>query len=126
MIVRIMMLIAIMTILVLPPAHDGIIHLIMRAPHLMPQVIILPMTQLQFALELVLLSLPTIACCAPTWLTTVDHEVSTECFSCMSVQDILLQHATTKVQGVFLAQLTAYAVNDNIEIVVEVPCEGIG
>jgi hypothetical protein len=44
----------------------------------------------------------------------------------MPVRDVLLQHATTKVQGVLLAQSAAYAVNNDIEIIIEVPCEGVG
>jgi len=32
----------------------------------------------------------------------------------------------TKVQGVLLAQLTASAVNNDIKIVIESPCEGVG
>ena len=34
----------------------------------------------------------------------------------MAERDILLKHAAAEVQGVLLAQLTAYAVNDNVEI----------
>ena len=45
-----MMLIAIMTLVVLPTTH--VIHLITIASHLMPEVIVLPMTQLQLMLEL--------------------------------------------------------------------------
>jgi len=56
---------------------------------------------------------------------TVDHKVRVKCFPCMSVRDVLLQHAATKVQGVLLAQLAAYAVNDNMEIIVKMPGEGI-
>jgi hypothetical protein len=41
-------------------------------------------------------------------------------------RDILLNHATAEVQGVFLARLTAYAVNDDVEIIVEVPSDGVG
>jgi len=44
----------------------------------------------------------------------------------MTVGDVLLQHTATKVQGVFLAQLAAYAVNDDMEIIVKMPGEGIG
>jgi len=43
----------------------------------------------------------------------------------MSVRDVLLQHAATKVQGVLLAQLVAYAVNDDMEIIIKMPGEGI-
>jgi len=43
----------------------------------------------------------------------------------MSVQDVLLQHTAAKVRGVFLAQLAAYAVNDDMEIIVKMPGEGI-
>ena len=43
----------------------------------------------------------------------------------MSVQDVLLQHTTAKVQGVFLAQLAAYVVNDDMEIIIKMPGEGI-
>jgi hypothetical protein len=43
----------------------------------------------------------------------------------MSVRDILLQHTAEKVQGVLLAQLAAYAVNDDMEIIVKIPGEGI-
>jgi len=41
-------------------------------------------------------------------------------------QDILLNHTAAEVQGVLLAQLTAYAVDDDVEIVVEMPGDGIG
>jgi hypothetical protein len=34
--------------------------------------------------------------------------------------------AITKVRGVLLAQLAASAVNNDIKIVVEIPCEGFG
>jgi hypothetical protein len=44
----------------------------------------------------------------------------------MAERDILLNHATAEVQGVFLARLTAYAVNDDVEIIVEVPSDGVG
>jgi hypothetical protein len=40
--------------------------------------------------------------------------------------DVLLNHAAAEVQGVLLAQLTAYAVNDDVEIIVEMPGDGIG
>jgi len=62
---------------------------------------------------------------APAWLTTVNHKMHTKRFPRMSVRDVLLQHATTKVQGVLLAQLAAYAVNDDMEIIVKMPGEGI-
>jgi hypothetical protein len=41
-------------------------------------------------------------------------------------RDVLLNHTAAKVQGVLLAQLTAYAVDYNVEIVVEMPGDGIG
>jgi hypothetical protein len=50
---------------------------------------------------------------------------TTKCFLRMSVKDILLQHTATKAEGVLLAQLAAYAVNDNMEIIVKMPGEGI-
>jgi hypothetical protein len=53
-IVRVMMLIAIMTLVILPTTH--IVYLIMIASHLMPEVVVLPMTQLQLTLELTLSS----------------------------------------------------------------------
>jgi hypothetical protein len=49
-IVRAMTLIAIMTIVVLPPMH--IVYLITIASHLMPEAVVLPTTQLQLMLEL--------------------------------------------------------------------------
>ena len=49
-IVRVMALIAIMTLVVLPTTH--IIYLVMIASHLLPEVIILSATQLQLPLEL--------------------------------------------------------------------------
>jgi hypothetical protein len=113
MIISIMSLIAIMTSLILPPAH--LVYLVTRAPHLTPQVVVLSTTQLQLTLELVLPS-----------SSTVNQEVRTKRLPRVSVRDILLQHATTKVQGVILAQLAAYAVNDNVKFIVEMPCEGIG
>ena len=48
-----------------------------------------------------------------------------KCLPHMSVQDVLLQHTAAKVRGVFLAQLAAYAVNDDMEIIVKMPGEGI-
>jgi hypothetical protein len=60
---------------------------------------------------------------------TVDHEVSAKRLPCMAERrerDVLLNHAAAEVQGVLLAQLTAYAVNDDVEIVVEMPGDGIG
>jgi hypothetical protein len=56
---------------------------------------------------------------------TVDHEMHAKRFLCMSVRDVLLQHTATKVQGVLLAQLAAYVVNDDMEIIVKMPGEGI-
>jgi len=44
----------------------------------------------------------------------------------MAERDVLLNHAAAEVQGVLLAWLTAYAVNDDVEIVVEMPGDGIG
>jgi hypothetical protein len=41
-------------------------------------------------------------------------------------QDILLNHVTAEVQGVFLARLTAYAVNNDVEIIIKVPSDGVG
>jgi hypothetical protein len=41
-------------------------------------------------------------------------------------RDVLLNHTAAKVQGVLLAWLTAYAVDDDVEIVVEMPGDGIG
>jgi hypothetical protein len=41
-------------------------------------------------------------------------------------QDVLLDHTAAKVQGVLLAWLTAYAVDDDVEVVVEMPGDGIG
>jgi hypothetical protein len=43
----------------------------------------------------------------------------------MPERSVMLQHAVTKVQGVVLAQSTADAVNDDIEIVIELPIEGV-
>jgi hypothetical protein len=117
-----MTLIVVMTILVLPLAH--IIYFITIAPHLTPQVIILLSRQVQLTLEL--LHSPTTSGHAPTRLTTVDHEMCAKHFPCMTVGDVLIQHTATKVQGVFLAQLAAYAVNDDMEIIVKMPGEGIG
>jgi hypothetical protein len=57
---------------------------------------------------------------------TVDHEVSVKHLPCMAERDVLLNHAAAEVQGVLLAWLTAYAVNDDVEIVVEMPGDGIG
>jgi long-subunit acyl-CoA synthetase (AMP-forming) len=124
MIVRAMTLIVIMTLVVLPLTH--IVYLIAIASHLTPEVIILPTTQLQLTLKLLLLSSPTIACRAPSWLTTVNHEMSAKCLLRVVERDVLLNHATAEVQGVFLTQLTAYAVNDDVEIVIEVPSDGVG
>jgi hypothetical protein len=56
---------------------------------------------------------------------TVNHEMCAKRLLHMSVRDVLLQHATIKVQGVLLAQLAAYTVNDNMEIIVKMPGEGI-
>jgi len=50
MIVSIMMLIAIMTLVVLSTTH--VVYLVTVASHLMPEVVILLMTQLQLTLEL--------------------------------------------------------------------------
>jgi hypothetical protein len=74
MIVRVMALIAIMTLVVLPTTH--IVYLVMIASHLSPEVVILSATQLQLLLKLTFLSSPTVACHAASWLTTVDHEMS--------------------------------------------------
>jgi hypothetical protein len=74
MIVRVMVLMAIMTLIVLPTTH--IVYLVTIASHLSPEVIILSATQLQLPLELMFLSSPTVVCCAASWLTTVDHEMS--------------------------------------------------
>jgi hypothetical protein len=41
-------------------------------------------------------------------------------------RDVLLNHAAAEVQGILLARLTAYTVNDDVEIVVEMPGDGIG
>ena len=41
-------------------------------------------------------------------------------------RDVLLDHTAAKVQGVLLAWLTAYAVDDNVEVVIEMPGDGIG
>jgi hypothetical protein len=49
-IVRVMMLIAIMTLVVLPTMH--IVYLVTIASHLMPEVVVLSTTQLQLTLEL--------------------------------------------------------------------------
>jgi len=75
-IVRVMMLIAIMTLVILPTMH--IVYLVMIVSHLMPEVVVLLTTQLQLTLKLVLSSSPTIACRAASWLMTVDHEMSTK------------------------------------------------
>jgi hypothetical protein len=81
MIVRVMTLIAVMTILVLPSAH--IVYLIMIAPHLTPQVIILLMRQVQLMLKL-LHSLTTSGH-APAQLTTVNHKMCVKHFPSMTV-----------------------------------------
>jgi hypothetical protein len=73
-IVRVMALIAIMTLIILPTTH--IIYLITIASHLSPEVVILLATQLQLPLELTFASSPTVMCRAASWLTTVDHEMS--------------------------------------------------
>ena len=70
-----------MMILILPSAH--IVYLIMIAPHLMPQVIILLTRQLQLMLKL--LHSPTTPGHAPTRLTTVNHEMCMKRFPCMTV-----------------------------------------
>jgi hypothetical protein len=57
---------------------------------------------------------------------TVDHEVSTKHLLCVVERDVLLNHTAAKVRGVLLAWLTAYAVDDNVEIVIEMPGDGIG
>jgi hypothetical protein len=119
-----MTLIVIMTLVVLPTTH--IVYLVTIASHLTPEVVILLTTQLQLTLELAFSSSPTIACRAASWLTTVDHEMSTKRLLCVAEQDVLLNHAAAEVQGVLLAQLTAYTVNDDVEIVVEMPGDGIG
>jgi len=41
-------------------------------------------------------------------------------------RDVLLNHTAAKVQGVLLAWLTAYSVDDDVEIIVEMPGDGIG
>jgi len=41
-------------------------------------------------------------------------------------RDVLLNHTAAEVQGILLARLTAYAVDDDVEIVVEMPGDGIG
>jgi hypothetical protein len=69
-----MALIAIMMLVVLPTTH--IVYLVTIASHLSPEVVILSVTQLQLPLELMFLSSPTVAHCAASWLTTVDHEMS--------------------------------------------------
>jgi hypothetical protein len=65
-------------------------------------------------------------CRAASWLTTVDHEVSVKHLPHVAERDVLLNHAAAEVQGILLARLTAYAVNDNVEIVIEMPGDGIG
>jgi hypothetical protein len=70
-----MALIAIMTLVVLPMTH--IIYLVTIASHLSPEVVVLSATQLQLP------SLPTVVCRAASWLTTVDHEMSTKCLPCV-------------------------------------------
>jgi hypothetical protein len=72
-----------------------------------------------------LLHLPTTLGHAPDRLTSVDHKMRAKCLLCMSVRDVLLQHTTAKVQGVFLAQLAAYVVNNDMEIIIKMPGEGI-
>jgi hypothetical protein len=57
---------------------------------------------------------------------TVDHEMSAKHLLHVAERDILLNHAAAEVQGVLLARLTAYAVNDNVEIVIKMPGDGIG
>jgi len=124
MIIRVMTLIAIMTLVVLPTTH--IVYLITIASHLTPEVVILSTTELQLTLELALLSSPTVVHCAASWLMTVYHEMSTKRLPRVAERDVLLNHAAATVQGIFLAQLTAYAVNNDVEIVVEMPGHGIG
>jgi hypothetical protein len=119
-----MVLIAIMTLVVLPTMH--IVYLITIASHLSPEVVILSATQFQLPLELMFLSSPTVARRAASWLTTVDHEMSAKRLLCMAEWDVLLNHAAAEVQGVILARLTAYTVNDDVEVVVEMPGDGIG
>jgi hypothetical protein len=57
---------------------------------------------------------------------TVDHEMSAKCLLRVAEWDMLLNHATAEVQGIFLARLTAYTVNDDVEIIVEVSSDGVG
>jgi hypothetical protein len=56
---------------------------------------------------------------------TVDHEVSTKRLLRVVERDVLLNHTAAKVQAVLLARLTAYAVDNDVEIVVEMPGDGI-
>jgi len=111
-------------LVVLPTMH--VVYLVTIASHLTPEVVVLLTTQLQLMLKLALSSSPTIACRAASWLTTVDQEMSTKRLPRVAERDVLLNHAAAEVQGVLLAWLTAYAVNDNVEIVVEMPGDGIG
>jgi len=69
-----MVLIAIMMLVVLPTTH--IVYLVTIVSHLSPEVVVLSATQLQLPLKLTFLSSPTVAHCAASWLTTVDHEMS--------------------------------------------------
>ena len=82
MIVRAMALIAIMPLVVLPTTH--IVYLTMIASHLLPEVVILSVTQLQILLELTFPSSPTVTRRAASWLTTVDHEMSAKCLPRMA------------------------------------------
>jgi len=77
MIVRVMALIVIMTLVVLPTMH--IVYLVMIVSHLLPEVVVLSVTQLQLPLELTFPSSPTVARHAASWLMTVDHEMSAKC-----------------------------------------------
>jgi hypothetical protein len=52
--------------------------------------------------------------------------MSAKCLPRVAERDVLLNHAAAEVQGVILAWLTAYTVNNNVEIVVEMPGDGIG
>jgi hypothetical protein len=119
-----MALIAIMTLVVLPTTH--IVYLITIASHLLPEVVILSATQLQLPLELTFPSSPTVVRRAASWLTTVDHEMSAKRLPRVAEWDVLLNHAAAEVQGVILARLTAYTVNNDVEIVVKMPGDGIG
>ena len=57
---------------------------------------------------------------------TVDHEMSAKRLPRVAEQDVLLNHATAEVQGVFLAWLMAHTVNNDVKSVIEMPGDGIG